>query len=108
MPWRALSCTTTPRRSIVQLRAAPVSVRGRLLRLGRQSAGRKHVAPDKRGHRMSLKDDYYATMVSQFKRWDARFSMLTEPGGETITMADARHTEQKTMRANRDAAYRKL
>jgi len=57
---------------------------------------------------MSLKDDYYATMVSQFKRWDARFSMLTEPGGETITMADARHTEQKTMRANRDAAYRKL
>ena len=58
---------------------------------------------------MSLKDEYFATMTSQFRRWDARFSMLTEDTGPTIATADARYDEKiKTMRANRDVAYRKL
>jgi len=55
---------------------------------------------------MSLKDEYFAMMTSQFRRWDARFGMLTQPAGAE---ADARYEEQlKTMRASRDVAYRKL
>jgi hypothetical protein len=58
---------------------------------------------------MSLKDEYFAMMTSQFRRWDARFGMLTEPVGPTIAGADARYDGQiKAMRADRDVAYRKL
>jgi hypothetical protein len=58
---------------------------------------------------MSLKDEYFATMTSQFRRWDARFGMLTEDAGPTIAAADARYDERiKAMRADRDVAYRKL
>ena len=58
---------------------------------------------------MSLKDEYFAMMTSQFRRWDARFGMLTEPAGLTIDAADARYEKQiKAMRADRDVAYRKL
>ena len=58
---------------------------------------------------MSLKDEYFAMMTSQFRRWDARFGMLTEPAGPTIAEADARTDERlNAMRASRDVAYRKL
>jgi len=58
---------------------------------------------------MSLKDEYFATMTSQFKRWDAEFGMLSEKGGQLSDAAAALYDEQlKTMQANRDAAYRKL
>jgi|SRR5687767_4052420 hypothetical protein len=58
---------------------------------------------------MSLKDDYYAMMVSRFKRWDAEFGMLNEDGGQTGDAGNAQLDEQlKALRASRDAAYRKL
>lgn len=58
---------------------------------------------------MSLKDEYFAMMTSQFRRWDARFGMLTEDTGTTITAVDARYDQQiKAMRAERDVAFRKL
>ena len=58
---------------------------------------------------MSLKDEYFAMMTSQFRRWDARFAVLTEDAGRTIAGADARHDRQiEAMRASRDVAYRKL
>ena len=58
---------------------------------------------------MSLKDEYFAMMTSQFRRWDARFGMLTEPAESTIVAADARYDAQiKAMRADRDVAYRRL
>ena len=58
---------------------------------------------------MSLKDEYFAMMTSQFRRWDARFGMLTEDAGPTIAAADARYDEKiKAMLADRDVAYRKL
>ena len=58
---------------------------------------------------MSLKDEYFAMMTSQFRRWDARFGMLTEDAGPTVAAADARYEKQiKAMRTERDVAYRKL
>jgi len=58
---------------------------------------------------MSLKDEYFSPMTSQFKRWDAEFGMLSEKGGQLSDAAAALYVEQlKTMQANRDAAYRKL
>lgn len=58
---------------------------------------------------MSMKDDYFATMVSQFKRWDAEFGMLSAKGGQLSATADAQYDEQlSAMRASRDAAFKKL
>jgi hypothetical protein len=58
---------------------------------------------------MSLKDEYFAMMVSRFKRWDAEFGMLGEKGGQSSGAADAQFDAQlKALRASRDAAYRKL
>ena len=58
---------------------------------------------------MSMKDDYFAMMISQFKRWDAGFGMLSEKGGQMSDAAAAKYNEQlKVMRVNRDAAYKKL
>jgi len=58
---------------------------------------------------MSLKDEYFAMMTSQFRRWDARFGMLTGDAGPAVAAADARYEKQiKAMRADRDVAYRKL
>jgi hypothetical protein len=58
---------------------------------------------------MSLKDEYFAMMISRFKRWDAEFGMLNEDGGQTGDAGNARLDEQlKALRASRDAAYRKL
>ena len=33
---------------------------------------------------MSLKDEYFAMMTSQFRRWDARFGMLTDHPGPAV------------------------
>jgi hypothetical protein len=58
---------------------------------------------------MSMKDDYFAKMVSQFKRWDAEFGMLGERDGQVSDAAHARFDEQRSvMLANRNAAYKKL
>ena len=58
---------------------------------------------------MSLKDEYFAMMTSQFRRWDTRFGMLTEDAGPTIASPDVGYDLQiKAMRADRDVAYRKL
>ena len=58
---------------------------------------------------MSMKDDYFAMMTSQFRRWDAGFGMLSEKGEQMSTDAAALYNEQlKAMRVNRDAAYKKL
>lgn len=58
---------------------------------------------------MSMKDDYFAMMVSRFKRWDAEFGMLSEKGGQMSDAAVAQYDEQlKAMRASRDAAYKNL
>jgi len=58
---------------------------------------------------MSLKDEYFAMMTSQFRRWDARFGMLTEHPGTVVTTADSGYDKQiKALRADRDVAYRKL
>jgi hypothetical protein len=58
---------------------------------------------------MSMKDDYFAMMVSRFKRWDAEFGMLSEKGGQLSDAAVAQYDGQlKAMRASRDAAYKKL
>ena len=55
---------------------------------------------------MGMKEDYFAMMVSQFKRWDAQLGMLSEKTGETSGSADAE--QLKAMRVSRDAAYKKL
>ena len=58
---------------------------------------------------MSMKDDYFAMMVSQFKRWDAEFGMLSAKGGQMSDAAGARYDEQLgAMRASRDTAFKKL
>ena len=58
---------------------------------------------------MSMKDDYFAMMVSQFKRWDAEFGMLSAKGGQMSDAAGAQYDEQlSAMRASRDAAFKKL
>jgi hypothetical protein len=56
-----------------------------------------------------MKDEYFSMMTSQFRRWDARFGLLTDEAEPTIAAADLRYDARiKTMRANRDVAYRKL
>jgi hypothetical protein len=58
---------------------------------------------------MSQKDDYFAMMVSRFKRWDAEFGMLGEKSGQMGGATDAQFDEQlKALRASRDATYKKL
>jgi hypothetical protein len=58
---------------------------------------------------MSLKDEYFAMMLSKFKRWDAEFGMLNEDGGQTGGAADSRFDEQlKALRASRNATYSRL
>ena len=58
---------------------------------------------------MSLKDEYFAKMASQFKRWDAQFGMLADEDGLAGTAPNAQYVEQlRAMRANRDATYKQL
>jgi len=65
--------------------------------------------PDKWSHIMSKKDDYFAKMDSQIKKWDAEVDKLRTKSEQMGTEARAKFAEQlKTMRATRDAAFKKL
>jgi len=58
---------------------------------------------------MSLKDEYYAKMSSQLKRWDAELAMLAEKGEQVSDAARAQYDEQiKMMRTSRKAAAHRL
>ncbi len=58
---------------------------------------------------MSMKDDYVAIMESQIKSWDTEVDKLSAKAEQMNADARAKYAEQlKTMRANRDAAYKKL
>jgi hypothetical protein len=58
---------------------------------------------------MSTKDTYFAKMSSNFRRWDAEMGMLVERGAQIEEEARAAYDQQlRTMRAHRDANYRKL
>ena len=58
---------------------------------------------------MSKKDEYFAMMESQIKKWDAEVDKLKAKSEQMSAEASAKYAEQlKAMRANRDAAYKKL
>ncbi len=58
---------------------------------------------------MSNKDKYFAMMEAQIKKWDAEVDKLKVKGEQLSAEAHANYAEQlKLMRANRDAAYKKL
>ena len=58
---------------------------------------------------MSKKDEYFAMMEAQIKKWDAEVDKLKAKGEQLSSEAHAKYAEQlKLMRANRDAAYKKL
>jgi hypothetical protein len=65
--------------------------------------------PKRWSHAMSKKDDYFAKMDSQIKKWDAEVDKLRIRSEQMGTEARAKFAEQlKTMRAARDAAFKKL
>ena len=58
---------------------------------------------------MSKKDEYLARMESQLKKWDTEFDRLRAKSEQMSAEARAKFADQlKAMRANRDAAFRKL
>ena len=58
---------------------------------------------------MSKKDDYFTMMESQIKKWDAEVDKLRAKSGQMSAEARVKYEEQlKAMRANRDAAHKKL
>jgi uncharacterized protein HemX len=58
---------------------------------------------------MSKKDEYFKTMESQIKNWDAEFDKLSARSAQMSADARAKYDEQlKAMRTNRDAAHKKL
>jgi len=58
---------------------------------------------------MSKKDEYFTMMETQIKKWDAEVDKLRAKSGEMSAEARAKYDEQlKAMRANRDAAHKKL
>ena len=58
---------------------------------------------------MSKKDEYFAMMESQIKKWDAEVDKLRAKSGQMSAEARTKYEEQlKAMRANRDAAHKKL
>ena len=58
---------------------------------------------------MSKKDEYFALMEAQIKKWDTEVDKLKVKGEQLSAEASAKYAEQlKAMRANRDAAYKKL
>ena len=57
----------------------------------------------------SMKDDYFASMTSQFKRWDAQMVALTARLARLDKPARAAYVGPvKAMRLNRDVAFYKL
>ena len=58
---------------------------------------------------MGKKDEYLAMMEGKIKKWDAEVDKLRVKGEQMSADASAKYAEQlKAMRANRDAAYKKL
>jgi len=58
---------------------------------------------------MSKKDEYFAMMESQIRKWDAEVDSLRAKGVQMSAEARTKCDEQlKAMRANRDAAHKKL
>ena len=58
---------------------------------------------------MSKKDEYFATMESQIKKWDAEVDKLRAKSAQMSAEARIKYEEQlMAMRANRDAANKKL
>ena len=58
---------------------------------------------------MSKKDEYFTMMESQIRKWDAEVDKLRAKSAEVSADARIKYEEQlKAMRANRDAAHKKL
>ena len=58
---------------------------------------------------MAKKDEYFAMMESQIRKWDAEVDKLKAKGDLMNAEARIKYEQQlKAMRANRDAANRKL
>jgi hypothetical protein len=58
---------------------------------------------------MSKKDEYFTMMESQIKKWDAEVDKLRARSAQMSADARSKYDEQlKAMRANRDAAHKKL
>ncbi|MEO8133077.1 MAG: hypothetical protein ABI831_03750 [Betaproteobacteria bacterium] len=58
---------------------------------------------------MSKKDEYFATMESEIKKWDAAVDKLNAKGKELGAEARTGYEHQvKALRADRDLAYSKL
>jgi hypothetical protein len=58
---------------------------------------------------MDKKDEYFKMMESQIAKWDAEVDKLRARGAQMGADAQKKYDEQiKAMRANRDAAHRKL
>jgi hypothetical protein len=58
---------------------------------------------------MGMQTEYFTTMESQLKKWDADIDKLNATGAKAGAEASAKYKEQlKAMRVNRDAAYKKL
>ena len=58
---------------------------------------------------MSKKDDYYAKMNAQIKKWDAEVDNLRVKSEQMGAEARAKYAEQlKSMREARDAAFKRL
>jgi uncharacterized coiled-coil DUF342 family protein len=58
---------------------------------------------------MGKKDEYFATMESEIKKWDAEVDNLNAKGKQMSADARAGYdTQVKALRADRDLAYSKL
>ena len=58
---------------------------------------------------MTKKDEYFATMEAQIKKWDAEVDKLRAKSEQMSAEASAKYAEQlKVMRANRDSAHKRL
>jgi hypothetical protein len=58
---------------------------------------------------MSKKDEYFKMMESQIEKWDAEVDKLRAKSVQMSADARTKYDEQiKVMRANRDAAHKKL
>ncbi len=58
---------------------------------------------------MSKKDEYFAMMEAQIKKWDAEVDKLRARSLEVSADTRVKYDEQiKAMRASRDAAHKKL
>jgi uncharacterized protein HemX len=57
---------------------------------------------------MSKKDEYFTTMESQIKKWDAEVDKLRARSDQMSVDGRAKYEEElKAMRTNRDAAHKK-